>query len=88
MGPDLQTKFENISWKDGITGCPVLNGCIGAMECRIIEQLAPGNHTLFIGQVVSAIFNEEKSPLCTSDYEGALFGKGIIRISRRLLLQA
>jgi len=74
-GPDSRARFEDISWKDGITGCPVLSDCMGAMECRIIEHLAPGNHTLFIGQVVSAFFNEEKTPLCTSDYEGRYLGK-------------
>ncbi len=75
MGPNSQTKFENISWNDGITGCPVLSDCIGAMECRIIEHLTPGNHSLFIGEVVSAIFNKKKAPLCTSDYEGRYLGK-------------
>ena len=75
MKANSQAKFENISWKDGITGCPILTGCIGSMECRIIEHLAPGNHTLFIGQVVSAVFNEENTPLCTMDYEGRYSGK-------------
>ncbi|MBN1848774.1 MAG: flavin reductase [Deltaproteobacteria bacterium] len=68
-------KFESIAWKDGVTGCPILADCIGCMECRVIQSLTPGNHTMFIGKVVNAIFNEEKTPLCTLDYEGSYLGK-------------
>ena len=74
-GPDAGEKFASINWEDGITGCPVLADCIGFMECRIIQTLAPGNHTLFIGQLVNAVFNEEKTPLCTLDYERCYLGK-------------
>jgi len=74
-GPIAQEKFESIDWKYGVTGCPILADCVGCMECRIIQSLAPGNHTLFIGEVVNAVFNAEKKPLCTLDYEGSYLGK-------------
>jgi flavin reductase (DIM6/NTAB) family NADH-FMN oxidoreductase RutF len=68
-------KFESVTWKEGETGCPILADCVGCMECRVTQSLSPGNHTLFIGEVVNAIFNEEKTPLCTLDYEGSYLGK-------------
>jgi len=74
-GPTAKEKFESISWEYGVTGCPILVDCIGCMECRLTQRLAPGNHTLFIGEVVNAIFNTEKKPLCTLDYEGSYLGK-------------
>jgi len=74
-GPDASEKFASIAWEDGVTGCPVVADCIGCMECRIIQTLAPGNHTLFIGELVNAVFNEEKIPLCTLDYERCYLGK-------------
>jgi len=74
-GPFTKEKFESIAWKEGGTGCPVLEDCIGCMECRVTQSLAPGNHTLFIGEVVNAVFNAEKTPLCTLDYEGSYLGK-------------
>lgn len=74
-GPDTRKKFASIAWEDGVTGCPVLTDCIGCMECRIIQSMAPGNHTLFIGEAVSAVFNDEQTPLCTLDYEGCYLGK-------------
>jgi flavin reductase (DIM6/NTAB) family NADH-FMN oxidoreductase RutF len=74
-GPDTEAKFASLSWSDGVTGCPVLADCIGCMECRIQQHLTPGNHTLFVGEVIHAVFNRETTPLCTLDYEGCYLGK-------------
>jgi flavin reductase (DIM6/NTAB) family NADH-FMN oxidoreductase RutF len=68
-------KFDALPWSDGVTGCPILADCIGCLECRVIQHLAPGNHTLFVGEVVNAVFNAEKTPLCTLDYDGCYLGK-------------
>lgn len=74
-GPDPAAKFSSLDWNDGVTGCPILVDCVGSLECRVIHRLAPGNHTLFIGEVVNARFNGEKVPLSTLDYEGCYLGK-------------
>ena len=74
-GPDAASKFASIAWYEGVTGCPILADCIGSLECRIRQTLAPGNHTLFIGEAVNAVFNGETTPLCTVDYEGCYLGK-------------
>ena len=74
-GPAAKEKFEAIVWEYGVTGCPILQDCIGCLECRVAQSLAPGNHTLFIGEVVNAVFNAERTPLCTLDYEGTYLGK-------------
>ncbi|MCB2149467.1 MAG: flavin reductase family protein [Deltaproteobacteria bacterium] len=73
--PDHESKFASLAWRDGVTGCPILSNCIGSLECRIQTTLVPGNHTLFVGEVVNAVFNGEKTPLCTLDYEGCYVGK-------------
>ncbi len=73
-GPDPGAKFSSIAWHDGVTGCPILADCIGYMECRIAHTLAPGNHTLFFGEVVNALFNGKETPLSTLDYEGCYLG--------------
>lgn len=74
-GPNPEAKFASLEWKNGATGCPILADCMGCMECRITQRLAPGNHTLFIGEVVHSIFNTDRTPLCTLDYEGCYVGK-------------
>jgi flavin reductase (DIM6/NTAB) family NADH-FMN oxidoreductase RutF len=74
-GPDPDAKFASLAWRDGVTGCPILADCIGCVECRVVVTLGPGNHTLFVGEVVDAVFNGEDMPLCTLDYEGCYLGK-------------
>lgn len=73
-GPDPELKFAAIAWHDGVTGCPILQDCIGSLECRIRQTLIPGNHTLFIGEVVETAFNGQQTPLCTLDYQGCYIG--------------
>ena len=74
-GPVAAEKFSGIDWKDGVSGCPILTDCIGSLECRIVSASAPGNHTLFIGEVVDAVFHRPAPPLSTLNYEGCYLGK-------------
>jgi len=74
-GTDPKLKFSSVNLKKGITGAPILTDCIGYMECKVKETYAPGNHTLFVAEVVAAKFISDGTPLCTSDYEGTYLGK-------------
>jgi flavin reductase (DIM6/NTAB) family NADH-FMN oxidoreductase RutF len=73
-GPDPDAKFASLPWSRGITGAPLLEDCIACMECEIKTSLRPGNHTLFIGQVVEARLFSNEDPLSTLDYEGIYRG--------------
>ena len=35
-----------------VTGLPIINGASAYIECRIVQRLAVGNHTLYVGEVV------------------------------------
>jgi flavin reductase (DIM6/NTAB) family NADH-FMN oxidoreductase RutF len=48
---------------DELTGVPFLVGCVAAVACSVVDALAPGDHSLFIGQVESA----EADPLAFGD---------------------
>jgi len=73
-GPDPKAKFSPIGWARGKTNCPILNECVAYMECNVKTSYSPGNHTLFIGEVVDAkIFSKEET-LCTFDYPGIYIG--------------
>lgn len=74
-GPDAAEKFASLPWKDGVTGCPILGDCIGCLECFTTQSIRPGNHTIFFGEVVHAVFNGGEAPLCTLDYESSYLGK-------------
>ena len=75
MGPDPAAKFSDIDWEPGQTGCPILKTCMAWFECRVTDQLQPGNHTLFIGRVVQAGFVSSGRPLCTIDCKSTYTGK-------------
>lgn len=74
-GPDPLKKFDGISWKYGKTGVPIIDACIASFELEVKEQHPLGNHTLFVGEVVSCRFQSPGTPLSTLDYEGMYVGK-------------
>jgi flavin reductase (DIM6/NTAB) family NADH-FMN oxidoreductase RutF len=74
-GPEPERKFDDLDWQAGQTGCPVLRACLAWFECRVTHRLAPGNHSLFIGEVVAAGCPATGTPLTTLDYEGQYTGR-------------
>jgi flavin reductase (DIM6/NTAB) family NADH-FMN oxidoreductase RutF len=74
-GPDPKEKFTGLDWMPGKTGVPILNDCLAWFELQVIEQHQPGNHTVFIGNVVDAGVHSQGTPLTTLDYEGMYTGK-------------
>lgn len=44
-------KFDGLAVRCGVTGAPVLAEALGYLECRAIDILDGGDHTVFIGQV-------------------------------------
>lgn len=51
----------------GVTGAPILKAALSFVECRVVSQQTPGDHTLFIGEVVNAGVHGEGSPICLED---------------------
>lgn len=44
-------KFNGLAVRPGVTGAPVLVEALGYLECRAIDVLDSGDHTVFIGEV-------------------------------------
>src|SRR4051812_19590358 len=44
-------------------GAPLLDGALGWIECRLSDEVAAGDHTLFVGEVVSAEAGMATAPL-------------------------
>ena len=74
-GPDPAKKFSGIPWETGKTGAPVLKNCMAFFELKVKEYHKPGNHTLFIGEVINSASKSAGTPLCTLDYDGMYVGK-------------
>lgn len=56
-------KLEEFRHRDGETGAPVLADALGFVECRIVEEVEAGDHTLVVGEVVGAGVFHEGEPL-------------------------
>jgi flavin reductase (DIM6/NTAB) family NADH-FMN oxidoreductase RutF len=49
-----EDKFAGVSVRRGSLGVPLLEGAIYTLECRVHEQFASGDHTIFVGEVLDA----------------------------------
>ena len=47
----------------GETGSPILDDCLAFIECRVANRLDGGDHTIFLGEVVSEGVVTEMEPL-------------------------
>ncbi|HET9681770.1 MAG TPA: flavin reductase family protein [Candidatus Limnocylindrales bacterium] len=44
-------EFCGASWRPGATGLPLIDGTLGALECRVVQTYSVGDHELFIAEV-------------------------------------
>jgi flavin reductase (DIM6/NTAB) family NADH-FMN oxidoreductase RutF len=51
-------RFENIGWRRGHSGAPMLDGVLAEMECRVTQTVEAGDHAIFIGEVIGARLRE------------------------------
>ena len=55
-------RFEN-----GATGAPILLDAPAWFECRVVEELRRGDHTIFVGEVVEEGSRRDEEPLTLRD---------------------
>jgi flavin reductase (DIM6/NTAB) family NADH-FMN oxidoreductase RutF len=53
-------RFSGTGYVDGVTGVPLLNDVIMAIECRIVHTYPGGDHTIVIGEVEHVTFGDGK----------------------------
>ena len=61
-----ETQVENgtISgepYHTGTTGAPLLDNAAAVLECRLIDTIEKGDHSIFVGEVVEAAVSKEPS---------------------------
>ena len=52
--------FHEIGYREGLTGAPLIQDALSAIECRIVDVLPGGDHTIFIGEVEATSVQEGK----------------------------
>jgi flavin reductase (DIM6/NTAB) family NADH-FMN oxidoreductase RutF len=68
---DHQAIWDGIEYFHGEqTNCPVIKNSAAYLECENYGHFDGGDHTIFIGKVLNASYNENSSPLiyCHSSY--------------------
>jgi flavin reductase (DIM6/NTAB) family NADH-FMN oxidoreductase RutF len=56
-------RFCDAPWHEAETGSPILDGAIAYFDCRLNASYAAGTHTMFVGEIVSAGYEEGGQPL-------------------------
>jgi flavin reductase (DIM6/NTAB) family NADH-FMN oxidoreductase RutF len=44
-------KFAGVAWTPGLSGAPVLAGCVANFQCRTADRYYGGDHVIFLGAV-------------------------------------
>lgn len=68
------TRFCDAAWHEAETGSPILDGAIAYFDCRLVDRHDGGDHTIFIGAIVAAGYEEGVEPLIW-------FGSGYRRLA-------
>ena len=56
-------RFEGLRFSMGVTGSPIIDGVRVAIECRAWKVYEGGDHSILVGEVVSAKTFNSKRPL-------------------------
>lgn len=66
-------KFQGVPTRRGRTGCPILEGAIGYLECELAEgmKLDAGTHSIFVGDIVGGALFRDEEPLTYARYHAA-----------------
>jgi len=52
-------KLAKVKYREGVkVKAPVLEDCVAWLECKVVNQVEAGDHTLFMGKVVKAYARE------------------------------
>ena len=60
-------KFENVEFYEGeATGCPIIKDSLGYIECKVVGTVEEGDHTVYVGEVISSGIHREGEQLLLS----------------------
>jgi flavin reductase (DIM6/NTAB) family NADH-FMN oxidoreductase RutF len=69
--PRGRDAFRDVPHSEAITGCPLLDGAVAQMDCRLHASHEAGDHMIFIGAVVALNIDPEAKPLI---FHGGQYG--------------
>jgi flavin reductase (DIM6/NTAB) family NADH-FMN oxidoreductase RutF len=69
-------KFAGVDWREGVDGCPVLDGAAAVLQCRTQSRIPGGDHEMYLGRVIQ-FTNAGKRPLIFHQGSFAEIGTGL-----------
>jgi flavin reductase (DIM6/NTAB) family NADH-FMN oxidoreductase RutF len=60
---DAGKELQGVPYHAGVTGAPILDGCLAWADCRILHTHDGGDHTIFVGQIEATGEDETARPL-------------------------
>jgi len=67
-GADRQgNKLTGYQFEEGSSGAPILIDAPAWFECRVVDQIVRGDHTIYVGEVIDAGVRGESEPLTLRD---------------------
>jgi flavin reductase (DIM6/NTAB) family NADH-FMN oxidoreductase RutF len=73
-GDDPERKFAGKDTTVGKSGAPLLAGYLTAFDLKIVARIDAGDHTLFVGEVLSAELTSGGVPATSRDYPKTYIG--------------
>ena len=69
-------RFEGIAYGEGTLRCPLLEGAVATIECRVVQNVEAGDHVIYIGAVEHTSV-ESRDPLLYhgNDYQQIIHGR-------------
>lgn len=59
-----KSKLQEFTWSKGkYISAPCLKGCVACYECKKINSITAGDHTIFVGEVITSHIDDNKRPL-------------------------
>jgi flavin reductase (DIM6/NTAB) family NADH-FMN oxidoreductase RutF len=55
--------FAEISHLRGVTGCPIIDGVAGHLDCMLVASHEAGDHVIYVGEVKALDINPDAQPL-------------------------
>ncbi|HXG42432.1 MAG TPA: flavin reductase family protein [Dehalococcoidia bacterium] len=61
--PDNPHRLDSVPHRYAVTGAPIIEGCLAYLDCRVVDEVEAGDHTIFLGRVEEAAINADGRPL-------------------------
>ncbi len=60
--PDSSHRLDSVPHRYAATGAPIIEGCLAYLDCRVVDAVDAGDHTIFLGKVEEAAGSADGRP--------------------------